>query len=819
MRIDSVELPVQCHPERNVGRIQVSGLAGQFAEEHQSMVLRRYMGAPVKRREDPRLITGTSVYVDDLQLTGMAHVTFVRSSFAHARIAGIDTTEAMEMPGVIAILTARDLEHVLPSKYEAVGDDTGPAAEGGPADPGKIPVPSVEPLARSKVRYVGEPIAAVIADSPVHATDAAELVVVDYEPLEALIDPLAAREDGAVRLYATNPNNIGVRYETVHGDVDAALAGSAFRISERIKAARCHPAPMEPRGILAAPDPITRGLTIWVSNQGPHGYRNEVARTLGLAQNQVRVIAPEVGGGFGAKFGVYPEDWTVIAASLKLGRPVKWIETRSENFLATNHGRNQIADFEAGCDEHGKITALRARVTVDLGAYPKGLGLAWSTWVMSTGPYEIPNLDYVVEGVFTNTMANGAYRGAGRPEAAFYLERVLDLLADASGIDPETLRRVNFLRPEQFPYKTLSGERYDTGEYEKPLQKALETSDYAKLRAEQSALREQGRYLGIGLGSYVEICGFGPWESSTVRVEPSGDVTLFTGISPHGQGQETTFAQMAADMIGADFERVILHHGDTGNTPQGNGTGGSRGLAVGGAALVVSLNKIKEKAIQIAAHNLEASVEDIELVDGKYQVKGVPSRGMTLGEIAKVAYGSKLPEGMESGLETTNFFSPEDETFPFGTHVAVVEVFPETGQVELVKYVSVDDVGNIISPLLVTGQVHGGLAQGIGLALWEEVQYDANGELLTGTFNDYTMPKAEGFPMFETYHTVTTTPINPLGAKGVGEAPTIGATPTVANAVIDALAPWGITHLDLPFTPEKVWRAIEEASVNGKATA
>jgi CO/xanthine dehydrogenase Mo-binding subunit len=395
----------------------------------------------------------------------------------------------------------------------------------------------------------------------------------------------------------------------------------------------------------------------------------------------------------------------------------------------------------------------------------------------------------------------------------------MDLLADAANLPPEQLRRANFLQPDQFPYETLTGERYDTGEYEKPLDKAIESSDYARLRKEQADLRKQGRYIGIGLASYVEICGFGPWESSTVRVEPGGEVTLYTGISPHGQGQETTFAQMAADIIGADFEKVILHHGDTGNTPHGNGTGGSRGLAVGGAALLISLEKIKEKAIQIAANNLEASIDDIELVDGKYQVKGVPSRGLTLPEISKIAYGSKLPGDMESGLETTNFFSPEDETFPFGTHIAVVEVFPETGELKLIKYVSVDDIGNIVSPLLVTGQVHGGLAQGIGLALWEEVQYDNNGEILTGTLNDYALPKAEGFPNFETFHTVTTTPINPLGAKGIGEAATIGATPTASNAVIDALAPWGITHLDLPFTPEKVWRAINTASSNGKASA
>ena len=428
---------------------------------------------------------------------------------------------------------------------------------------------------------------------------------------------------------------------------------------------------------------------------------------------------------------------------------------------------------------------------------------------MSTGPYEVPNLDYVVEGVYTNTGANGAYRGAGRPEATFYLERLMDLIADEGGLDPAEVRRVNFIQPDKFPYTTLSGERYDTGEYEKPLDRALELAGYQRLREEQAGLRKQGRYIGIGLASYVEICGFGPWESSTVRVEPGGEVTIFTGISPHGQGQETTFAQLAADYIGADFDKVVVHHGDTGNTAHGNGTGGSRGLAVGGAALVLSLNQIRRRRKRIAGNMMEAAAEDIELVEGVYRVKGVPGGGKTLAQMAASAYGGGLPEDIDAGLESTEFFTPSDETFPFGTHVAVVEVFPETGEVKLLRYVSVDDCGNIISPMLVTGQVHGGLAQGIGLALWEELRYDDSGELLTGTLNDYAMPKADGFPEFETHHTTTTTPINPLGAKGIGEAATIGATPTATNAVIDALSAFGITHLDIPFTPEKVWKAIQ----------
>lgn len=779
------------------------------------MVLRSYVGTSVKRKEDPRLITGSSVYVDDLSLPGMVHLAIVRSPYAHAKIMSIDTSEAAAMPGVVAVITAKELEKVLTSKYpveeyEGPGDRPEDQIFDESGDQ-TIPEPGVEPLARRKVRYIGEPVAAVVAATKMQAQDAAEAVQVEYDALPAVVDPYEARQPGAPRLYDNVKNNVSTRQETVHGDVDAALADAAIRVKAKIRAPRCHPMPMETRGVVAAPDPITRGLTIWTSNQGPHGFRNEIAAAFGLGQNQVRAIAPEVGGGFGCKFGAYHEDFIAAALALRLNRPVKWIETRSEHFLATNHGRNQWGEFEVGADESGKIQALRARIVLDSGAYPKALALAWCTWVMSTGPYEVPNLDYVVEGVYTNTGANGAYRGAGRPEATFYLERLMDLIADEGGLDPAEVRRVNFIQPDKFPYTTLSGEQYDTGEYEKPLDRALELAGYQQLRAEQARLREEGRYLGIGLASYVEICGFGPWESATVRVEPGGEVTIFTGISPHGQGQETTFAQLASDYIGADFEKVVVHHGDTGNTSHGNGTGGSRGLAVGGAALVLSLDKVKEKAKRISAHTLEAAADDIELIDGRYRVKGMPTGGQTLADVAQAAYGGGLPADIDAGLESTDFFSPADETFPFGTHVAVVEVFPETGEVKLLRYLSVDDCGTIISPLLVTGQVHGGLAQGIGLALWEELRYDDGGELLTGTLNDYAIPKADGFPEFETHHTTTTTPINPLGAKGIGEAATIGATPTATNAVIDALSAFGITHLDIPFTPEKVWTAIQGA--------
>ena len=782
------------------------------------MVLSSYVGATVRRKEDPRLITGSSTYVDDLQLPGMVSAIFVRSPYAHAKINGIAVGAALAMPGVHGVYSAEDLKKVLKASYPSnqgeVPDD--PTEH---PDETTIPVPLILPLAEGKVRYVGDPVAVVVADTVSQAIDAAQLVEVDYEPLEAAVDPYKAMQPGAPQLYEDNPNNISVVEEIKTGDPDGAMATARYRISAKIRSPRCAPMPIEPRGVVAQPDPMLQGITFWSSTQAPHWNRNSIAESLGIPQSQVRCIAPEVGGGFGCKIGAYPEDFVVSGLAMLLKRPVKWMETRSENFLATNHGRNQWSEFEAGCDENGKVVAVKARVVLDSGAYPKALDLAWCTWVMSTGPYDIQNLDYKVTGVYTNTMANGAYRGAGRPEATFYIERVMDMLADESGIDPAEIRRANFIQPDQFPFTTLTGEHYDTGEYEKPMNKALEILGYGDLLKEQTRLRGGGRYLGIGMASYVEICGFGPYDSSKVRVEPSGALSIFTGVSPHGQGQETTFAQIAVDYLGAEFDNIVVHHGDTGNTAQGNGTMGSRGLAVGGAALVMSLNKLKDKATQIAAHMLEAAPEDIELKDGKYQVKGVPEGGKTLADIAKMAYSGDMPDEIEIGLETTDFFKPADETFPFGTHISVVEVFPETGEIKLLRHVAVDDCGNIISPMLVTGQVHGGVAQGIGQVLLEELHYDDRGELMTGTLNDYAVPRAEHFPQFESHHTTTTTPINPLGVKGIGEAATIGSTPACTNAVIDALSHFGIKHLDTPFTPEKVWRAINEHAAQSAAAA
>ncbi len=770
------------------------------------MVLSRMMGARVRRKEDPRLITGTATYVDDVHLPGMLHIAFVRGQHPHANITGVDTSEAKKIPGVVAVYTADDLKNVLGATDAAGGEGEVPDRD---SDDG---VPERFPMATDRVRHVGEAIVAVVAETDYAARDGADAVVVTYDSLPAIVDMDKAMEDGAPQLYDQYKNNICFTFDHSQGDVDAALKKADVVVKKRLVNHRVAGVPMEPRGVVATPEPMINGLRFWTSTQAPHWNRNDIAKSMGFSQSQVHTIAPQVGGGFGVKIGSYPEDFILSAVAHKLGRPVKWIETRSENFVATHQGRAQVADIEVGADKSGKITAYRFRVIQDQGSYPKDTSLSALTVTMAVGCYDIPAVDLHAVGVLTNTMDIGAYRGAGRPEAAFYIERTVDLVANAAGLDPVEVRRKNFTSPDKFPYTTATGERYDTGDYEKALNKALEISGYTDLRKEQEEARKQERYLGIGLASYVEICGFGPWESSTIRVEPSGAASVFSGIMPQGQGQETTFAQIVADRLGVPFDQITVHFGDTSNTPQGNGTMGSRGLAVGGGAVMLSVDKIQEKARRIAANVFEVSPDDIEFTDGKFGVKGSPDRAMTLAEIADVAYNdmSKIPADMEPGLETTDFFRPEDETFPFGTHVAVVEVMPDTGEVKLLKYFSVDDCGYIVSPMLVEGQVHGGLAQGIAQALLEEVRYDDNGQVLTGTLMDYAIPKADRFPMFQTDHTETQTPINPLGAKGIGEAATIGATPAIANAVNDALKAFGVEHMDMPFRPEKVWEAIHQ---------
>ncbi|MBL8128794.1 MAG: xanthine dehydrogenase family protein molybdopterin-binding subunit [Thermomicrobiales bacterium] len=782
------------------------------------MVLSRFVGAEVRRKEDPRLITGSSTYVDDLKVPGMGVIALVRSPHPHATIVSIDKSAAEAMPGVLAVVTGDELAQFC-------GSLAGGSAEGGSGEEAN-PIekeeeaessPPIWPLARGKVRYVGEAVVAVVAESKYQAADAAEAVEVEYDVLDSITDPEAAMEDGAPQLYTSQKNNIGARWDRDHGDIDAAFKDAPVVAKARIRSQRLSAVPMEGRAVAAMPDPLINGLTVWTSTQAPHWNRSGIAAAIGLPSTRVRAIAPEVGGGFGVKIGAYQEDFIVAALAYKMQRPLKWIETRTENFLATNHGRDQWADVEIAADKNGRVRGLKMHVVQDLGGFPRGTDLAELTGRMSCGCYDIPALEFRSTSVYTNKMALGAYRGAGRPEAAYYVERAMDLLADEAGLDPVEVRRINFIPPFDNGFTTNAGEKYDTGDYEKPLNRALELADYAGLRKEQAEARKAGRYLGIGLASYVEICGFGPFESATVRVETNGDVTVYTGISPHGQGQETTFAQIVADGLGVSMDVIGVTHSDTLNTPQGNGTMGSRGLAVGGGAVVLALNKVQERARAIAAHLLEAAPEDIEIEDGSFRVKGVPDRGVALAEIAAAAYGGSLPAEFGAGLEATEFFRPEDETFPFGTHIAVVEVDPGSGVVKMVKFLSVDDCGPIISPKLVRGQVHGGVAQGIGQALLEEVIYDESGELITATLNEYAVPKAVDFCELETHHTETRTYLNPLGSKGIGEAATIGSTPAVANAVIDALEPWGVTHLDVPMTSEKVWRAIQDGTTSAAA--
>jgi carbon-monoxide dehydrogenase large subunit len=763
------------------------------------------VGAEVKRKEDPRLITGTSTYVSDIALPGLHYVAFVRSPHAHAKVRGVDIAAAARRPGVRLVLTGRDLRgHCAP-----LPPGSGSSEGGGGANPDNVGRKHY-PLSLDRVRYVGEPVAAVVAASEALAVDAAADVVVDWEPLPAVTDPFEAMAPGAPLLFDDAPRNVEHVKEVRAGDPDAAFARAPRVVKQRMVSQRLSGITLEPRAALAAPDPLTGGIVVWDTHQAPHNLRNDIAAALGLSQSMVRVIAPEVGGGFGVKFGFYPEDATLATIAHRYRIPVRWTETRNEHMTATTHGRAQVTDLEAAVERDGTITALRMRVTADVGAYPIFTFIPELTLFMGIGVYHVKNIDLSATCVFTNSTSVAAYRGAGRPEAAYYLERFVDIIAGELGLAPEVVRRKNFIPPSAFPYAAPTGQNYDSGEYDRALTKALDIANIRALRAEQKKRLEAGdrTLLGVGMACYVEMCGFGPFESAVVRVEPGGTVTAYTGTSAHGQGHETTFAQIIADRLGVEFDQIVVRHGDTMNTPMGNGTGGSRSLAVGGSAILRAAAKVEEKARRIAAVMLEAAPEDMVMENGRYQVRGAPGKAITLAEVAAKAYGEGLPADIESGLEATDFFRPPQLVYPFGAHVAVVEIDRDTGHVSLRDFVSVDDCGVRISPLLVRGQVHGGLAQGIAQALLEEVVYAKDGQIVTGTLMDYAVPRADDLPSFVTDQTVTPTPHNPMGAKGIGEAATIGSTPATVNAVMDALRSLGIVHLDMPLRPERVWRAL-----------
>ena len=778
------------------------------------MAFTTMVGARVRRREDPRLITGRATYVDDVKLVGMTYAAFVRSPFARAKITHVDTAAAKAHAGVVGVFTASDM----------LGKGMAPTLPVVPQIEG-LQVPPHFPLASDEVRCLGEAVAVVVASDPYAARDAAELVSVEYEPLPAVVD-LEKAAAGAPFVHPALSTNVAFTMPLAAGDVSAAFAKADVVVKQRIINQRLIPVAIEPRACIGHWDQGMGTLTIWSTTQIPHLLRTQLSLMLGIPETRMRAIAPEVGGGFGSKLNVYADEAVVCWLSRALSRPVKYVETRSENFQQTIHGRDQIDYVEVAAQKDGKVTGLRLKILANLGAYHQVLtpAIPTLTVLMLSGPYDIKNIQCELLGVFTNTMSTDAYRGAGRPEATYLLERAMDLVARELALDPVDVRRKNLIPAGSFPFATATGLTYDSGNYQAALDKALALADYTKLRIEQKKLRSEGRYLGIGLSTYVEVCGMGPsgalpapgWESATVRVEPTGSVTVLTGASPHGQGEETTFAQIVADRLGVPFEQINVVHGDTDRVQYGVGIFGSRGTAVGGAALSLAIDSIQEKAKQIAAHLWEANPADLEYRNGKIMVKGDDARSMTTAEIGFAAFrANNLPAGVEPGLDATRRFEPPNFVFPFGTHVCVVEVDAKTGEVKLVKYVAVDDCGKIINPTIVEGQLQGGIAQGVAQALYEEAVFDDDGQLLTGSLLQYAVPHAEQLIDFQLERTVTPTDVNPLGAKGIGEAGTIGSTPAVANAVIDALSGFGVRHIDMPLKPERVWAAMHPKG-NGK---
>ena len=778
----------------------------------------KVFGSAVKRKEDPRLLTGQAKYTDDFSLPNMAHLAVVRSPYAHARIKAIRTKKAAAMEGVLGVFTGKDMKDAgfgpIPCAWVVPGSNT--------------KTPPYPPIAIDVVRYVGNAVAIVVATDRYLARDAAEAVEVDYDPLPAVVDAKKATEKGKPQLHADVPDNVCFTWTVQGGDVDAAFKGADAVVKERIVNQRLIPNAMEPRAALADYRSASGELTLWVTSQNPHIVRFLLSLDTGIPEQRIRVIAPEVGGGFGSKIPHYPEDTMVVFASKRCGCPVKWTETRSENYRGTIHGRDHIQDVEMAAKKDGTIVGLRATVWANLGAYLSTASTGIPTilhGLMLSGAYDIKNIREVVHGVFTNTTPTDAYRGAGRPEATFMVERLVDLVAARLKMDPVEVRKKNFIPPFTDGHAVATGITYDSGNYIGALEKTLQILDYKALRSKQAELRKKGEHIGVGFSTYAEICGLGPsavagavgfggglWESAIVRFHPSGKVNVFVGISPHGQGEETTFAQIVSSELGVPVEDVEIFHGDTGQTPMGWGSYGSRSTPVGSGALMGAIVKIREKAKAVAAHLLEASVDDIVYADGKFAIRGAPSKAKTIQDIALMANVAwNYPKGLEPGLEASAFFDPSNFVYPFGAHAAVVRVDVETGEVKLERYVAVDDCGKVINPMIVEGQIHGGIVQGIGQALWEGAAYDDAGQLLTGTMMDYALPKADGFPTFELAMTETPTKVNPLGVKGIGETGTIASTPAVYNAVMDALAPLGVTKIDMPLTPERVWRAIRDA--------
>ncbi len=778
-------------------------------------VLPKLVGQRVKRREDPRLIQGRGTYVDDIALVGMLHLAFKRSDLAHARIRSIDTSAAEALDGVEAVFTGAQIAEFLAPMPIAT----------------PFPSPEHRAVAADTVRYSGEPVAVVVARDRYVARDAADAIVVSYDPLPAVVDLEQAMTGKPAVIHPDFPDNLAIALVpsgtgvSASGSVDdsaidAAFANAEIVVSQRMMNQRLAPSAMEPRGVVAHYEPGKGTMTIWSSTQNPHILRTFIAALTGLGQDQVRAIAPEVGGGFGAKINIYGEEYVTAAISKRLGIPLKWIEDRSEAFVATIHGRDILGYVDVAARRDGTVLGLKLRLIADIGAYNMLLTAAIPTltMMMANATYNIPAVRVTLTEVFTNKTPTDAYRGAGRPEATYFVERAMDMLARELNMDPAELRRKNFIKPSQFPFATQTGAIYDSGDYEKALDLALKNAQWDRLKAERDAARSEGRLVGLGLAMYVEVCGIGPsaslptggWEHSQVTIERDGRISATTGASPHGQGNETTFAQMLADQFGVPFEHVTILHGDTGVVKQGIGTFGSRSQAVGGTALLMAGAKVKSKMAKFAAALFEAHEDDLVFENGTISVKGSPASAKPFASVAAYAYVPvPLPEGLEPGLSDEAFFEPTNNTYPFGCHISMLEIDRDTGEPTLLKLVAIDDAGNLINPLIVEGQIHGGLAQGIGQAMIEEVVYGNDGQLLTGSFMDYALPRAIDFPRFELGASVTPTPVNPLGAKGVGEAGTLGSTPCIVNAAVDALSGFGVKHIDMMLRPEKLWRILQ----------
>ena len=760
------------------------------------------VGKRIRRREDPRLITGTATYVEDIQMPGMHYAAVVRSPHAAAKIRSVNIQTASEAAGVVAVFTGKDTQKVGPVPC-------------GASLPG-LRVPHHHILATNRVYFVGHPVAVVVARDRYLAQDAADLVEVDYEILPAVSEPEKALAGSAPAVHPEWPDNIAFTYHQDGGDVDKAFAEAEVVVKQRITSQRLIPTAIETRGVVAEWRAADRQLNIYTSTQIPHLVRSLVAGMLALEENRLRVITPEVGGGFGSKLNVYPEEALMGFVAQQINKPVKWVESRRENFLCTTHGRGHVDYYELAAKRDGTILGIKLKIIQDLGAYHQLSTPLIPTLsvLMMPGIYNTPNIRADIVGVFTNCVPTDAYRGAGRPEATHGIERMVDIVADELNMDPAEIRFKNFVPKDKFPFQTATGLTYDSGDYAAPLKKALDIVGYHKLRGEQADLRKQGKWLGIGISTYGEICAVGPspatpaggWESATVKIEPSGKVTVLTGACPHGQGEETTFAQIVADELGVGIDDVLVIRGDTAIVQYGIGTFGSRGTAIGGTALYFALQDLKAKIKKFAGMFLDS--EDVTFSGGEV-ISNTSGKSKSLSELAAASYRAlKLPPNTEPGLVATRFWEPPNFTFPFGAHIAVTEIDGQTGDVKIRRYVAVDDCGNIINPLIVDGQVHGGIAQGLGQALWEQAVYDENGQLLTGELMDYALPKAHMMPWLETHHEITPSPVNPLGVKGVGEAGTIGCSPAVVNSVVDALSPLGVRHIDMPLTPEKIWKVM-----------